>query len=407
MIRPTTISLADARRMVLAAQGFDAPRPRRVTVRHVAATIRRLGLVQLDFVTVVTPAHYQVLFSRLGPFSRRVFDDVVYRRRLFTEHWAHEASVVPVETWPLLEYRRATHRARPWHFEKFLAKHPEYVAAVLDTVRERGPVAADELDGDHDAATWLAHSWFRSVPRAVLEAHFGRGRLAVAGRRDDFARRYDLTERLIPAVHRERRVDHAGAQRELLASAAHACGVATAADLADYFRMSAREAAPRIAELVESGDLGPVAVEGWRATAYLHRDARAPRRAIAAGALISPFDPLVWFRPRTARLFGFDYRFEIFVPAAKRRWGTYVLPFLLGERLVARVDLRADRATRRLRVLGAYLEPRAQTRPVARALAAELSTLATWLDLDRVTVGRRGDLAGVLRAEMGSDPISS
>ena len=346
MIHSTSLSLADARRIVLAAQGLDRPRPARVRASHIAATIRRLGLVQLDFVTVVTPAHYQVLFSRLGPYPRRLFDDVVYRRRMFTEHWAHEASIVPVETWPLLEYRRATYRVRPWGFEKFLAKHPDYVSGVLDAVRERGPLAADELDGGHDAATWLRHTWFRSVPRAVLEDHFGRGRLAVAGRRDDFGRVYDLAERLIPAVHLERRGDRAAARRQLLATAARALGVAVAADLADYFRMPVREAAPRIAELVEAGELREVRVDGWRATAYLHRDARLPRRPVASAALVSPFDPLVWFRPRAARLFGFDYRFEIFVPAGKRRWGTYVLPFLLGERLVARVDLKTDRAAR-------------------------------------------------------------
>ncbi len=398
---PVAISLADARRIVLAAQGLDAPRPARVTARHLAATIRRLGLVQLDFVTVVTPAHYQVLFSRLGPYPRRLFDDVVYRRGMFTEHWAHEASIVPVETWPLLEYRRATHRVRPWGFEKFLATHPDYVSGVLEAVRARGPLAADELAGGHDAATWLRHTWFRSVPRAVLEDHFGRGRLAVAGRRDDFARVYDLTERLIPEALLEGRVDREAARRVLLATAARALGVATAADLADYFRMPVREAAPRIAELVDAGELGEVAVEGWRGTAFLHRDARAPRRRVEAAALVSPFDPLVWFRPRTARLFGFDYRFEIFVPAGKRRWGTYVLPFLLGERLVARVDLKTDRAAGRLRALGAYLEAGADAREVARALAAELRTLAGWLGLEGVTVGRRGNLARALRAEMG------
>jgi len=392
-----SLSRAEARRMALSALGFDAPRPTRATARHLTAAIRRLGLVQLDFVTVVVPAHYQVLYSRLGPYPRRLFDEVVYGRRQFIEHWAHEASIVPIETWPLLEYRRSTHRARPWVFGKFLARHPDYVRSVLDTVRDRGPVAADELDRDHDADVWLRHSWFRSVPRAVLEHHFGRGRVSVARRRDDFARVYDLAERLIPAAELERRVETAAAQRALLATAARALGVATAADLADYFRMPVREAAPRIAELVEAGELREVAVEGWRGTAFLHRGARVPRRPVEAAALVSPFDPLVWYRPRAARLFEFDYRFEIFVPAGKRRWGAYVLPFLLGERLVARVDLKTDRAAGRLRVLGAYLEPHAEAAEVTPALAAELVTMAAWLELDRVAVGRRGNLAAALR----------
>jgi uncharacterized protein YcaQ len=230
------------------------------------------------------------------------------------------------------------------------------------------------------------------VPRATLEALFGRGTLAVADRRPNFARVYDLAERVIPAEHRGRRVDGDEARRELLRRAARALGVGTAADLADYFRMSPREARPRILELVTAGELEQVEVEGWREPAYRAAGARAPR-AVRAAALLSPFDPLIWHRPRAERLFGFDYRLEIYTPGPRRRWGYYVLPFLLGERIVARVDLKADRAAGRLLVPAAYRERHADPGPVAAALAAELRTLADWLGLGAIVVAPRGNLA--------------
>jgi uncharacterized protein len=239
------------------------------------------------------------------------------------------------------------------------------------------------------------------VPRAVLEAHFGRGLLAVAGRRPDFSRSFDLAERLIPPQHHGREVSREEAQRELLRLAARSLGVGSADDLADYYRMPVREARPRLDELVEAGDLRRVRVEGWREPAYWHPEARLPRR-INAASLLSPFDPVVWYRPRVARFFDFEYRIEIYVPGPKRRWGYYVLPFLLGDRLVARVDLKADRAGRRLLVLAAHLEPHAQPGPVASALADELETWARWLDLDGVTVADRGDLASTLATEVST-----
>ena len=393
-----SLSLADARRIALAAQGFDRPRPRRVTIRDLARVVRQLALVQLDYVNIVVPSHYQVPFSRLGPYDRALLNRLVYRSGEFTEHWAHEASIVPTETWPLLRYRRDEHRVRPWGFEKFLQQNPEYVAQVLQEVRSRGPLRADELPLFAGAAHELDHAWFRSVPRAVLEAHFGRGALAVATREEDFARRYDLAERVVPAEHHGRAVEREEAQRQLLLQAGRAHGVATAADLADYFRMPVGQAKPRLAELVASGALREARVEGWRETAYLHPDARpAP---VQARALLSPFDPVVWFRPRTRRLFGFDYRFEIFVPAPKRRWGAYVLPFLLGDRLVARVDLKSERVAQRLTVLGAWLEPAADRAAVAPALVAELREWARWLGLPDVAVGRRGDFARSLSSAL-------
>jgi uncharacterized protein YcaQ len=400
------LSLSEARRIALAAQGLDRPRPRRASAQHVSRVIRQLGLVQIDYVNVVAPAHYLVLFSRLGPYEKSLLDDVVYRRREFTEQWAHEASIVPIEAWPLLRHRRETHRVRPWGFEKFLERHPGYVDWVVEQVRARGPLAADELPEPEGIPRRIPGAWFGSVPRAVLEAHFGRGALAVDRRRPDFARVYDLAERVIPPEHHPRRVEREEAQRELVCLAARSHGVGTAADLADYYRMPVREARPRIAELVESGELREVRVEGWREPAYLHRAARLPRQ-IRAAALLPPFDPVIWRRERAGRLFGFDYRFEIFVPQAKRKWGCYVMPFLLGDRLAARVDLKADRSQRRLLVLAAYLEPHAKPAAVAEALARELKAMAAWLGLDSVAVRRRGGLARPLAASLIGPRIRS
>jgi uncharacterized protein YcaQ len=391
-------SVSEARRIALAAQGFDRARCNgRVGLNDVRRTIRQLGLLQIDYFNVLAPAHYQVLFSRLGPYKKSLLDDLVYRRREFTEQWAHEASILPVETWPLLRHRMACHRVRPWPFERFMKEQPEYVSRVLELVRQRGPLAGGDLPVEFGTTGHLDHSWFGTVARAVLEAHFGRGALAVADRRPDFTRVYDLTERIIPEQHINSEVCLEEAQRRLILIAARGHGIGTAQDLADYFRLKAREARPRLDELVRSGELREVRVEGWRQPAYLDPSARLPAK-IAAAALLSPFDPIMWFRARAARLFDFEYRVEIFVPKVKRRWGCFVLPFLLGDRLVARVDLKADRIDRRLVVLAAFLEPHAEPGTVAEALAAELKTMAGWLELESVTVERRGDFARPLAA---------
>jgi len=393
------LSLSEARRMALAAQGFDRPRPKRPGAGDVRRVIRQLGLLQVDFVNVLAPAHYQVPFSRLGPYPRKLLDRVVYGGREFTEQWAHEASIVPMETWPLLRHRMERHRVRPWGFEKFFDENPGYAEWVLEEVRTQGPLCAEDLcdaEGKRRPVP-IPGSWVGTAQRATLEAHFGRGLLASTERRPNFVRVYDLAERVIPAQHHGRRVEHEDAQRELLRLAGRSLGVATADDLADYYRMSLREARPRIIELVETGELREVRVEGWRALAYVDRGARLPRK-IAAASLLSPFDPVVWYRPRAARLFDFEYRIEIFVPEAKRRWGYYVLPFLLGDRLVARVDLKADRAGSWLLVLAAYLEPACHAGTVAVPLAAELRTMAEWLGLDKVHVENLGSFARALGA---------
>jgi uncharacterized protein YcaQ len=269
-------------------------------------------------------------------------------------------------------------------------------------VRARGPLTADDLPEPRQPIPerlgdrW---GWSRKLKRQFLEAHFGFGRLAIADRLPNFARCYDLAERVVPPEHLDREVGAAAARRELLQRAARAHGVGSARDLADYWRMPISEARRRLAELADEGELLRVEVEGWAKPAFLHPAARLPRQ-IDAAALLSPFDPLVWCRPRLARLFDFDYAIEIYVPAAKRRWGYYVLPFLLGDRLVARVDLKADREARRLLVRAAWAEAGAAARRVADAVAAELRTLARWLELEAIDVERRGDLARALAAAL-------
>ena len=377
-------------------------------MRHLRRTIRRLGVLQIDSVNVLERAHYVPLFSRLGPYEKSRLDDLVYGRREFIEQWAHEASIVPVESWPLLRHRMETFRVRPWGFEKFLEEHADWVDRVLEEVRSRGPLAADDLaapavesDRIEKVVAMRAddrmRAWLGTARRATLEAYFGRGVLTVTERRSNFSRVYDLAERVIPAELRRQRIGRQAAERALLRLAGRAQGVGAVADLADYYRMPVRAARRRIAELVEAGELREVRVEGWREPAYLDPGARLARR-IDASALLSPFDPVVWTRSRVARLFDFDYRIEIFVPQAKRRWGYYVLPFLLGDRLVARVDLKADRKARRLLVLAAHIEPEAEPGGVAEALASELQTMALWLGLETVAVGRRGGFARLLGA---------
>lgn len=387
-----SLSLYEARRISLAAQGFARPRPDNAAdIRQIRRVIQQLGLLQLDFVNVLVPAHYMVLFSRLGEYPQDALARLVYRRREFIEHWAHEASIVPMELWPLLEYRRQDYKPYPNSPIMKIKGKSKYLSQVIDLVEEHGPLTSQDLPPIAGPRR-KPGDWHRSVPRWALECHFGSGRVAVADRLPNFQRVYDLPERLFDARHLEKRIPRHEAQRELLRLAAEAYGVATLHDLADYYRMSPREAAPRIAELVESGKLRQVAVENWQAPAFMASAARVPRR-LECAALLSPFDPVVWFRPRAERLFDFHYRIEIYVPAAKRKWGYYVLPFLLDERIVARVDLKADRQNGQLLVLAAHPEANIDERRAASKLAIELYALAAWLGLGRVKVSRRGTFA--------------
>jgi uncharacterized protein len=405
---PEVLSLATARRMALAAQGFARPRPRRgVTRAHLRRILRLVGAIQIDSVSVLVPAHYQVPFSRLGPYDRALLDDLVYRRREFIEQWAHEASILPVEHWPLLRHRMEAHDRSLGVHGGFLERNGGHARRVLEEVRRRGPLAAAEVP-EPDGSRGRSRGWWGwSISKATFEGLFARGALAIAERRKvGFTRVYDLAERVIPPEHRRGvRVGRVAAQRRLLRLAARAHGVGTAADLADYYRIPIGEARHCIKGMIGAGELLEARVEGWREPVFLLPGACRPRR-IEAAALLSPFDPLIWHRPRTARLFGFDYRMEIYTPRARRRWGYYVLPFLLGERLVARVDLKADRAAGRLLVAGAHLEAGQDSGMVSAALARELQTTARWLALGRIAIRRRGGFAPALAAATTEPQVS-
>ncbi len=382
--RRTSISAGEARRIALAAQGFHKGRPGSPDdVRHYRRALHAIGVLQLDFVNVLVPAHFLVIWSRLGGYDRQRFERFLYGSGEFTEQWAHEASVVRVEDWPLLEHRRQVWT--PWKTNplRTLKDPDKYLADILEQVRHDGAVIANDLPAA-ESLPRRAGAWHRPVQRWALEHHFGRGRLAVRRRRSNFQRVYDLPERLIGDDHRNRHVPPDEARRALLRRSATSLGVATLQDLADFYRMSPRDAAARVDELVEEGTLTPVRVEGWTNGAFLSGDAKIPR-AIQGASLLSPFDPLVWFRPRAERIFGFEYRIEIYVPAAKRRWGYYVLPFRMGDRIVARVDLKADRAAGALLVKALYFESGCDQKETESALAGELGALAEWLGLERVS----------------------
>jgi uncharacterized protein YcaQ len=394
-MRGNTLSVDEARRIALAAQGFDRSRPdTSCDARHIRRVIQRLGLLQLDFVNVLIPAHYLIVYSRLGPYARERFDRLVYGSGEFTEQWAHEASIVPVDCWPLLEHRRRAFRPWPNSPIMKLRNRDKYLEQTLKLVQRDGPLTSQDLPPVPGPAR-KAGDWHRSIPRSALEYHFGSGRLAVADRLRNFQRVYDLPGRLIGKPHYKRKISDAEAQRTLLKRAADSYGIATLHDLADYYRMSPRDARPRVAELVEEGSLVPMEVDGWTEAAYMSPGAKLPK-SITSTTLLSPFDPLVWYRNRAERLFDFHYRIEIYVPEKKRRWGYYVLPFLLDDRLVARVDLKADRNNSTLLVQAAHPEDGIDTDRVVDELRSELQTLSAWLKLDRIKCRRRGAFARLL-----------
>jgi uncharacterized protein len=376
------LSASEARRLALASQGFADPRPDgKLNGWDLRRVFSRVGLIQIDSVNVLERAHYLPAFSRLGPYDRDALDRLSHRapRRLF-EYWGHEASLIPVDLQPLLRWRMDRAADDAWGgMLRVQSERPELVAEVLDQVRERGPIAASELEHDGPRRTGPWWSW--SDAKRAIEFLFWSGQVSAARRRR-FERLYDLPERVLPPkVLAEPTPSVEDAQRELVRLASRSLGIAGERDLRDYFRLPTAETKLRIAELVESGELLPVEVEGWgRTQGYLATGARIPREVDAA-ALIGPFDSLIWERSRVERLFGFEYRLEIYVPAAKRVHGYYVLPFLLGDRLVARVDLKADRAGGSLLVQALHLEPGAP--PETRdALRAELASMAEWLELE-------------------------
>jgi uncharacterized protein YcaQ len=416
---PERLTAAAARRIALAAQGFATPRPAgRIDTRHVRKVIGTLGLLQLDSVNVFCRSHYLPVFSRLGPYPRDLLDrmaahltgpviagrGVGSRRRELIEYWAHEASLLPLEMHPLLRWRMDRVDSSAWGGVIRLGRdNPGLVDEVLQLVTAEGPIRAAQT-GVERPARQPGEMWNWHAGKTALEYLFFAGQVSAACR-VNFERLYDLTQRVLPAdVLAAPTPAEPDAQRELVRIAARALGVATEPDLGDYFRLPRAASKARVAELAAAGELLSVTVDGWSAPAYLWPAARRPRQ-VRARALLSPFDSLIWFRERTERIFGFRYRIEIYTPAAKRVHGYYVLPFLLGESLVARVDLKSDRQAGRLRVQAAFAEPGADRAHVAAELAAELRLTAAWLGLDGVVVAPRGDLAAVLAAAMAGGPV--
>ncbi len=365
--------------------------------------LSRIGVLQIDTVNVLARSHYLPLFSRLGPYPMSLLDEAAYARRELFETWAHVACMVPIELYPLLRYRmdryamESDDEFKRYHYWAQWAKaNSGYIDRVLVEVTQRGPIAVRELD---DPGERRGVFWMTSEGKMALHWLFLTGRVMVS-ERTNFARSYDITERVVPRDVLERPVpDASESQRALLLMAARSHGVGTAKDLADYYRMPVVRSRGLLNALASDGALRKVSVEGWREPGYLHPEAKAPR-AVRAQALLTPFDSLVWERDRTERIFGFRYRIEIYTPESKREFGYYVLPFLLGDRLVARVDLKADRAGGSLVARAAHVEPGAEAGAVAEALADELRTMARWLELDRVVVERRGTLAAALGQAM-------
>jgi len=392
------LTLKEVRRIALAAQGFaDRPPAGLVERRHLVRVLGRTGLFQIDSVNVVARAHYLPLFSRLGPYPTELLDRAAVRKpRAIFEYWAHEASLLPVEMHPLMRWRME--RAREGRgiyggLARFGRERRDLIEQVHAEVAANGPLAASDIDGHRGTSGW----WQWSDAKRALEWLFWAGFVTTHSRRTSFERLYDIPERVLPpAVCEAPAPTPEDAQRKLVEISARALGVATASDLRDYFRLSPGDAYPRIDELVEEGVLLPVAVKGWPQKAYMHRDARLPRK-VEARALLAPFDPLIWERSRTERLFDFRYRIEIYTPAHKRIYGYYVYPFLLGEKIAARVDLKADRQKGALRVQAAHSEPGAPPE-TASELWQALNTMAEWLGLEKVEIARAGDFAPVLAA---------
>ncbi|CAM3575428.1 winged helix-turn-helix domain-containing protein [Occultella aeris] len=401
---PRTLTLAQARRIAVTAQGLaGAPaqaRPPVVTMAHLQRMIDRVGLLQIDSVNVLARAHLLPVAARLGPYDvgllERATTGTPARPRRLVEYRAHEAAFVPPRTFQLLRWRMQGPRALRW-YDGIAAKDPDTMAAVLDIVAEHGPVTAAQVHDllGHDRPEKVNWGWNWTAAKHSLEAMLAVGRVASAYRNASFERAYDLPERVLPAeVLAEDVLPQDEAIRALVDISARAHGVATIRGLADYFRLSIAQTSDAVARLVAAGDLEEVAVAGWHRPAYLHPEARRPR-ATNARALLAPFDPLVFERERTLELFGMHYRIEIYTPAAKRQFGYYVLPFLLGDELVARVDLKADRAAGVLRLRSAFAQPEAPT-AVGHELAQELRVMADWLDLPDVAVDAdaAGDLIG-------------
>ncbi|MCP2316776.1 hypothetical protein APR12_002116 [Nocardia amikacinitolerans] len=396
------MSAATARRTALAAQGFGRRRPATVTRRTVADVLARTQLLQIDSVSAVVRAHYAPVFSRIGGYDRALLDEAAWshsakRPRRLVEYWAHEAALIPVEDWPLMRWRMVQYEHGRWSgMRKVLDRNPTLGKDILDVIRDVGAATAGEverhleLDKPRPKGSW----WNLSDTKMICEQLFAAGELSV-DKRVGFTRHYDLAERVIPPEVLARNVSEADAVVELVRRAATALGIGTETDLRDYYRLHRSQTEPAIAALVDAGELEEVEVAGWDKTAYLRSGAATPRR-VEGAALLCPFDPLIFFRPRTERIFDFHYRIEIYTPEHKRVHGYYVFPFLLNGELVGRVDLRAERAKGRLLVPGAFAEQGRDNAETAAALRTALREMADWLELDEVVIGERGELAALL-----------
>ncbi|MGV9712449.1 winged helix-turn-helix domain-containing protein [Gordonia sp. NPDC003424] len=397
------LSAAQVRRIALGAQGFTDPMPGGTpTIVHLRRVVGRTRLLQMDSVNIAARAHYMPLFSRLGPYDQQLLDRAAWRPRrgdrLLVEYWAHEAALIPIDDWPLFGWRRDEFRDGRYQFTREVMRRNRSLAAdVRAVITDAGASTPREIEArlGIEREPGVAGSWWhRGDVKHVCEAMFAAGDLS-AVRNERFVRHYDLTERVVGADRTTTHVDKVDAHRELAARAAASLGVATIADIADYYRLKAADVRPAVDDLVAAGELRSVAVAGWKDPAYLHASAKIPRR-VDRSAILSPFDPLVFFRPRAERLFDFHYRIEIYVPEHKRVHGYYVLPYLLGDDIAARVDLKADRPGGVLRVLASHLEPGRDERRVAQRLATDLHTMSAWLGLGEVVVEIRGDLAPTL-----------
>jgi uncharacterized protein YcaQ len=394
-----SVSPAAARRIALAAQGFARPRPDAVGTRQLNLALERIGLLQLDSVNVLERSHYLPMFARLGAYDKALLDRLTFAKKApYREYWAHEAALIPLEDWPLFGFRRQDYRDYysvandPW-----LAAHADTLAWLRAELAEKGPLPASKIE--RDAAAPRRGSWWDwdEVKRG-LERMFRFGDVVSAGR-TGFERTYALPEQVMPAEVYRREVPREEAVRTLMERAARAHGIGTLSDFADYYRLKTGDAKPALASLVDEGVVHEVSVSGWKKAAYLHRDARIPRR-IEATALLSPFDPVVWERDRALRMFGFHYRIEIYTPAPKRVYGYYTLPVLVDDALVGRIDLKNDRKRGVLRVQSAWREEGVAD-AVAERVVPALRELAAWQGLGELEVVDRGDLARAVAAEAG------
>jgi uncharacterized protein len=387
------LDIASARRAAAAAQGFAEPRPEgKIGRRHIRKTFDRIGLLQIDSVNVVARAHYLPLFARLGNYPMSLLDEMAWgKKRELIEYWAHMAALIPIQDWPLFRHRMD--QEHMWvSIPKFLAKNPNGLVEILDQIREKGPIRPSDLEDHHE--TGRGPWWDWSFAKVALEYLFFKGVLSVPTRLN-FARYYDLSERVLPESILDEKLPEDEQRRELLRRSLRACGVGTFPDIVDYYRQGRTACMPIFREMVAAGEAVEVEVDGWKDKSYIDPGLTVPR-AVKGVAFLCPFDPMVWFRPRTERLFDFHYRIEIYTPQPKRVFGYYVFPILLDGDLVGRLDLKGDRAQSALLVRGAFVEAGRDPEAMAPRIKQELRTMADWLELEAVVIEPNGSLAPAL-----------